>query len=337
MKYKSIDLFAGIGGIRLGFEQAFGSDVETVFVSEWDKYAQRTYQDNFCDDFRIYGDITEVEEREVPPFDICLAGFPCQAFSIAGVGGYGRNGFSDEFKGRNRGVLFLDVIRICQYHKPKVIFCENVKGLYNHDKGNTFRVIKASFEELGYQVFYKVLNSKDFGLAQNRERIYIVCFRDDLNVKEFNFPKGFFENVCIKDILEDAPIPSKYYLSDTYLNTLKKHKARHIAKGNGFGYELRDLDNVAGTIVCGGMGLERNLIVDHREHSMIPTTHIKGHINTKDIRKMTPREWARLQGFPDSYKLRLADSHLYKQLGNSVSVPVIKSIAENIKKVLDSR
>lgn len=334
-KYSSIDLFAGIGGIRLGFDNAFKDAIETVFVSEWDEFAQKTYKTNFDDPFDIAGDITKIDEKDIPHFDICLAGFPCQAFSIAGTGGAGRRGFDDDFKGMNRGNLFLDVVRICEYHKPKVIFCENVKGLFIHDKGRTFRVIRNAFRDLGYQVFFKVLNSKDFGVPQNRERVYIVAFRDDLNVGEFVFPEGSQKKVCIRDILEDAPIEPKYYLSDVYVNTLREHKARHAAKGNGFGYEIRDLDGIAGTIVCGGMGRERNLIIDHRDHSLNPTTHIKGKINDEDIRKMTPREWARLQGYPDSYKLELADTHLYKQFGNSVTVPVIEAIARKIKQYLE--
>ena len=335
MVYHSIDLFAGIGGIRLGFDRAFGKDINTVFVCEWDKFAQKTYKENFPDTETIAGDITLIDEKDIPPFDICLAGFPCQAFSMAGTGGYGRSGFSDDFKGQNRGILFLDVVRICEKHKPKVIFCENVKGLVIHDKGNTFRIIRNTFRDLGYQVFFKILNSKDFGVPQNRERIYIVAFRDDLNVGEFIFPKGSDDTKTIRDIMDPAPIPSKYYLSDVYVNTLIQHKKRHEAAGHGFGYVIRDLDGIAGTIVCGGMGREGNLIIDHREHSMIPTTHIKGEINKDDIRKMTPREWARLQGFPDSYKLPLADTHLYKQFGNSVTVNVIEAIAERIKEVLD--
>ncbi len=331
-KYKSIDLFAGIGGIRLGFDNAFGDCIETVFVSEWDKPAQMTYTANFHDDFDIAGDITEIKEKDVPSFDICLAGFPCQAFSMAGKHG----GFNDDYKGRCRGTLFQDVVRICEYHKPKVIFCENVKGLTIHDKGRTFKVIKGAFEEIGYTVFYKVLNSKNFGVPQNRERIYLVCFRNDIAPDDFTFPVGDKKPVCIRDILEDAPIPSKYYLSDVYMETLRRHKDRHLAAGHGFGYVIRELDGIAGTIVCGGMGREGNLIIDEREHSMIPTTHIKGEINKECIRKMTPREWARLQGFPDSYKLELSDTHLYKQFGNSVTVNVIEAIAKQIKGVLDN-
>lgn len=331
---KSIDLFAGIGGIRLGFDEAFEDNIETVFVSEWDEFAQKTYRANFNDDFDINGDITKIDEKDIPPFDICLAGFPCQAFSQAGTGGAGRQGFNDSFKGQNRGNLFLEVVRICEYHKPKVIFCENVKGLLNHDRGRTFKVILNAFESIGYTVYWKVLNSNNFGVPQHRERIYIVAFRNDLNIDSFTFPEGFSSDICLKDILEDAPIPSKYYLSDAYMDTLIRHKAKHQAKGNGFGYEIRDLNGIAGTIVCGGMGKERNLIVDERPHSLVPMTKIKGKINEDNIRKLTPREWARLQGFPESYKLILSDTQLYKQFGNSVTVPVIKAIALKVKEKL---
>lgn len=328
-KYKSIDLFAGIGGIRLGFDQAFKDDIETVFISEWDKYAQQTYLANFFDGLEIAGDITKIDERAIPNFDICLAGFPCQAFSLAGK----RMGFNDDYKGMSRGTLYAEVVRICEYHKPKVIFCENVKGLTIHDKGRTFKIILGSLESLGYNVFYKVLNSKDFGVPQNRERIYIVAFRKDIDSSGFKFPDSN-DNVVLNDILEKEPVSVKYYLSDVYLETLRKHKERHISKGNGFGYEIRDLNGIAGAIVCGGMGRERNLIVDKRLTDFTPVTHIKGQVNREGIRKMTPREWARLQGFPDEYQLPLADTHLYKQLGNSVTVPVIKAIALKIKEVL---
>lgn len=329
--YRAIDLFAGIGGIRMGFDRAFGKSIETVFVSEWDEYAQKTYSANFDDPFEIAGDITKISEGEVPSFDICLAGFPCQAFSLAGQ----RKGFEDDYKGTCRGTLFLDVARICEYHKPKVIFCENVKGLVIHDKGRTFKIIQKTFEDLGYQVFSKVLNSKDFGVPQNRERIYIVAFRNDIAPAEFSFPEGTNDSKRIRDIIEENPVPAKYYLSSVYVETLKRHKARHEAKGNGFGYEIRPWDGIAGAIVCGGMGRERNLLIDPRQTDLVPTTHIKGEINTEGIRKMTPREWARLQGFPDSYKLPLADVHLYKQLGNSVTVNVIEAIASKIKKELE--
>lgn len=328
---KSIDLFAGIGGIRLGFENAFGEGIETVFVSEWDKYAQKTYSENFEDDFSIAGDITQIDAKDIPDFDICLAGFPCQAFSLAGA----RKGFDDDYKGMCRGTLFLDVARICEEHKPKVIFCENVKGLVIHDKGRTFKIITKTFEDLGYKVFYKVLNSKDYGVPQNRERIYIVAFRNDIHSDNFTFPEPTDTNKVLADIIEEQEVSVKYYLSTVYLDTLRKHKARHAAKGNGFGYEIRDLQGIAGAIVCGGMGRERNLVIDNRLTNFVPVTKIKGEVNREGIRKMTPREWARLQGFPDNYKLALADVHLYKQFGNSVTVPVITAIAKQIKLILD--
>ncbi len=328
---KSIDLFAGIGGIRLGFEQAFGEELKTVFVSEWDEYAQKTYKANFDDDFEIAGDITKISENDIPDFDICLAGFPCQAFSLAGQ----RKGFKDNYKGLSRGTLFFDVARICDKKKPKVIFCENVKGLTIHDKGRTFDIIKNTLREIGYTPFEQILNSKDFGVPQNRERIYIVAFRNDIAPEEFIFPTPTDSTKRIRNILE-GPVPAKYYLSECYMETLKRHKARHEALGHGFGYEIRDWDDVAGAIVCGGMGRERNLIIDKRQTDLTPTTHIKGTINKEGVRKMTPREWARLQGFPDSYKLVLADVHLYKQFGNSVTVPVIRAIAERVKEVLEN-
>ena len=178
--YKSIDLFAGIGGIRLGFDQAFGNDIETVFVSEWDKKAQETYIANFGEKPKIFGDITKINEIDIPNHDILLAGFPCQAFSLAGQ----KKGFED-----TRGTLFFDVARIVEFHKPKVVFCENVKNLVNHDRGKTFKIINKTLQDLGYKVFYKIMNSKDFGVPQNRERIYIVAFREDIAPNTFRFPE----------------------------------------------------------------------------------------------------------------------------------------------------
>lgn len=326
--YRAIDLFAGIGGIRRGFDMAFGKDIQTVFVSEIDRYAQTTYRANYGGE--IAGDIRQVDEDDVPDFDICLAGFPCQAFSVAGK----KRGFEDDYKGMARGTLFREIVRICERRRPKAIFCENVKGLVRHDDGRTFKVICGAFEQIGYNVYWKVLNSKDFGVPQNRERVYIVCFRKDIDNGSFSFPVGTHEDVRIRDILEDAPISPKYYLSETCMESLERHKARHEALGHGFGYKVRDLDGIAGALVCGGMGRECNLIADHRPHSMTPVTRIKGGINKEDIRKMTPREWARLQGFPDDFKITLADTHMYKQFGNSVTVNVIRAIAEKVREVL---
>ncbi|MBE2895286.1 DNA cytosine methyltransferase [Pasteurellaceae bacterium HPA106] len=323
--YKSIDLFAGIGGIRLGFDQAFGGEIHTVFVSEWDKKAVETYKANFGDSMDVAGDITKVDESDIPAHDILLAGFPCQAFSLAGY----KRGFDDA-----RGTLFFDVARIIKYHKPKLVFCENVKNLVNHDRGRTFKVIREILEDLGYKVFYKVLNSKDFGVPQNRERIYIVAFRNDIAIADFTFPEKVDDTKVINDIVEENEVSPKYYLSSSYLTSLEKHKARHASKGNGFGYEIRSLNTIAGAVVCGGMGRERNLIVDKRLTNFTPVTHIKGEINKNFVRKMTPREWARLQGFPNDFKLVVADTHLYKQFGNSVTVPVIRAIAEEIKKYI---
>ena len=328
MVYKSIDLFAGIGGIRLGFDQAFEDSIKTVFVSEWDKKAVETYRANFNDDCDIFGDITAVDENDIPKHDILLAGFPCQAFSLAGQ----KKGFQDA-----RGTLFFDVARIIKKHKPKVVFCENVKNLVNHDRGRTFQVIKNILENLGYTVFYKILNSKNFGVPQNRERIYVVAFRNDIAPNEFIFPIKTDDTKVLKDILEEHEVSSKYYLSTSYLSSLKKHKERHALKGNGFGYEIRDMNSLAGAIVCGGMGRERNLIIDERLTDFTPVTHIKGEVNREYIRKMTPREWARLQGFPNNFKFVVADTHLYKQFGNSVTVPVIRAIAEQIKIHLEKR
>ena len=340
-EFRSIDLFAGIGGIRLGFENAFKDRISTVFVSEWDLNAQKTYKANFDTptdsegNVNIFGDITLPETKShIPSFDICLAGFPCQAFSMAGR----HMGFDDDYKGICRGTLFKDVAEICEEHQPAVIFCENVKGLTIHDGGKTFEIITKTFESIGqgYNVFYKILNSRDYGVPQNRERIYIVCFRKDLGITEFTFPEPTDQSKCIDDIVEENPVSVKYYLSDVYLDTLKQHRARHEAAGHGFGYEIKDRKGVSNAIVCGGMGRERNLIVDDRLTDFTPVTHIKGEVNRQGIRKMTPREWARLQGFPDSFKITLADTHMYKQFGNSVTVPVIEAIAAEILRTLDS-
>lgn len=315
-------MFAGVGGIRLGFEQAFKSDIKTVFVSEWNENAQKTYKANFYDNFEIAGDITQIKEKDIPAFDICLAGFPCVAFSIAGK----QQGFKDNYKGVCRGTLFLDVARICEYHKPKVIFCENVKGLVSHDKGRTFSVIKETFEEIGYKVFYKILNSKDFGVPQNRERIYIVAFRNDIAPDNFVFPEGSGPYKTIKDILDPVSITNEFYISEKYLNSLKKHKEDNKLKGNGYGYITHSFDDVFQTIVCGGMGRERNLIIDERK-GFVST-------NSENIRMATPREFFKAQGFPDNFLLPHKKTVLYKQVGNTVTVPVIRAIAEEIKKYL---
>ena len=225
---------------------------------------------------------------------------------------------------------------IARHIRPKAILCENVKGLVAHNRGRTFKTIRDAFADIGYKVHHAILNSKDFGLAQSRERVYIICFRNDIDDAAFASPhtQPRAEPVKIADILEPAPIPSKYYLSDTYLQFCRQHRARHETKGNGFGYVIRDVNGIAGALVGGGMGRERNLIVDHRPHSRTPTSNIKGRVNDEDVRKLTPREWARLQGFPDSFKLPVSDSQLYKQLGNTVSVNVVEQIAKSIGRII---
>ena len=251
------------------------------------------------------------------------AGFPCQAFSIAGR----RGGFED-----TRGTLFFEVAEIIRRKKPKAIFLENVKGLINHGQGKTLAtILNVLREDLGYFVPEpQVLNAKNFGVPQNRERIFIVGFRKDLAITGFEYPTPINKEVRFIDVREEKTVPSKYYLSNQYLNTLVKHKERHESKGNGFGYEVIKDDGIANAIVCGGMGRERNLIVDHRLEDYTPTTNIKGEINRQGIRKMTPREWARLQGYPDTFIIPVADTSAYKQFGNSVAVPAIKATAAKI-------
>ena len=320
VSFTFIDLFAGIGGFRLAMQNLGG---KCVFSSEWDEQAQKTYAANFGD--IPYGDITleETKARIPKQFDILCAGFPCQAFSIAGK----RGGFED-----TRGTLFFDVAEIIRRHQPKAFFLENVKGLINHDKGRTLKTILNTLrEDLGYFVpDPEIVNAKDFGVPQNRERIYIVGFHKDTGVNSFNYPKPTNQSVRFIDIREDKPVATKYYLSTQYINTLRNHKARHESKGNGFGYEIISDNGIANAIVVGGMGRERNLIIDHRITDFTPTTRIKGEVNREGIRKMTPREWARLQGFPDSYVIPVADASAYKQFGNSVAVPAIQATVKQI-------
>jgi DNA (cytosine-5)-methyltransferase 1 len=317
-KFKFIDLFAGIGGFRLAFQSLGG---KCVFTSEWDEQAKKTYRANFGE--IPFGDITKEETKSYIPddFDILCAGFPCQAFSIAGK----RGGFED-----TRGTLFFDVAEIIKRKRPKAFFLENVKGLRNHDRGKTLAtILNVLREDLGYYVpDPQIINAKDFGVPQNRERIFIVGFRGDLGINDFEYPEPIEEVVAFEDIKEENPVSVKYYLSTQYLKTLEEHKNRHLSKGNGFGYEIIPDDGIANAVVCGGMGRERNLVYDDRLEDFTPVTHIKGEVNRKGIRKMTPREWARLQGFPDEFIIPVADASAYKQFGNSVAVPAIKATAE---------
>lgn len=326
-KIRVIDLFAGIGGIRLGFTEAaskLGIETECVYTSEIDKFACRTYSKNFPNDNHDpLNDITKLDEYKMPDFDVILAGFPCQAFSIAGKKG----GFED-----TRGTLFFEVARIIKEKQPSAFLLENVKGLVNHRGGKTLSTILNVLEnDLGYvSTQFKVLNARNFGVPQNRERIYIVGFKDGGG--GFKFPEATDNTKVLSDIIEESPVSVKYYISKTYLSSMVKHKERHVAKGNGFGYEIKANNDVANAIVCGGMGKERNLLIDKRQKDLTPVTKIKGEVNEKGIRRMTPVEWERLQGFPDNWTEGVADVHRYKQLGNSVAVPAVEAVSLNIIK-----
>ena len=324
-KFKFIDLFAGIGGFRLAMQNLGG---KCVFTSEWDNEAKRTYKANFGE--RPFGDITKEETKAFIPdnFDLLCAGFPCQAFSIAGK----RGGFED-----TRGTLFFDVAEIIKRKKPKAIFLENVKGLRNHNGGKTLAtILNVLRSDLGYFVPEpQIINAKDFGVPQNRERIYIVGFRNDLGIEYFEYPRPTNKRVQFSNIKEEQVPPTKYFLSTQYVQTLVNHKARHESKGNGFGYAIIPDDGISNAIVVGGMGRERNLVLDYRITDYTPTTHIKGTVNREGIRKMTPREWARLQGFPDTYLIPVADASAYKQFGNSVAVPAIQATANEILKLIE--
>lgn len=296
--FKIIDLFAGIGGIRLGFEQHGG---ESVFSSEWDKYSQITYQANFNE--IPYGDITQIHPDEVPSFDVLLGGFPCQPFSQAGL----KKGFAD-----TRGTLFFDVARIIYRHRPRVVFLENVKRFKTHDKGNTFNVVKSVLEEMGYEVHAKILNARDFGVPQNRERIYIVAFLGETN---FEFPAPLGVITRLGDILE-SKVDDKYTISDRLWEGHQRRKKEHAEKGYGFGYSLFNEDSVYTSTISARYYKDGSEILIEQ----------KG----KNPRKLTPREAARLQGYPDDFVIPVSDAQAYKQFGNSVAVPVINAIAKNV-------
>ena len=329
-KFTFIDLFAGIGGFRIAMQELGG---KCVYSSEFDAQAQKTYMANYGE--MPFGDITkEVTKKYIPEhFDILCGGFPCQAFSLAGR----RLGFKDE----TRGTLFFEIEEILRRHQPKAFFLENVKGLMIHDKGKTIRTILDHLDQVGYDVVPpQIVNAMDFGVPQHRERLYIIGFRKDLNVNVKNFqypepttPEG--HRVPFKAIMEKNEVSVKYYLSDVYLETLRRHRARHEAAGHGFGYEIIDKNGVANAIVVGGMGRERNLVTDDRLTDFRPVTNIHGEVNREGVRKMTPREWARLQGFPDEFKIVVADASAYKQFGNSVAIPAIKATAKQELQMLN--
>ncbi|MGI6393333.1 MAG: DNA cytosine methyltransferase [bacterium] len=312
-KFTFIDLFAGIGGFRIAMQELGG---KCVFSSEWDHHARITYEANFGE--TPYGDITKIDEKEIPEHDILCAGFPCQAFSIAGY----REGFSDK---KGRGNLFFDIIRIVKFKKPKIVFLENVKNLKSHDKGNTFKIIRNELEKAGYEVFDVVLNTMDYGnIPQNRERIYIVALKKrSSNVDfSFEFPSKIKLRVSVRDILEDEVDSSFYY---NKYECYKKLKESVLSKETVYQW--------------------RRMYVRENKKGVCPTLTANmgtgGHnvpiiLDKKDIRKLTPRECLRFQGFPEKYILpNIPPSQLYKQAGNTVSLKVVKRIGENIAKVLE--
>ncbi len=328
-RFTFIDLFAGIGGFRIAMQNLGG---KCVYSSEFDAKAQESYLANYGE--MPFGDITKPATKQYIPkkFDVLCAGFPCQAFSLAGK----RLGFNDE----TRGTLFFEIEDILRKHQPKAIFLENVKGLAIHDKGRTLKTILEHLDDAGYDVVPpQIVNAMDFGVPQHRERIYIIGFKKSLHIDISKFkypePQTTGENrPKFRDVMEKKVPSVKYYLSDVYVETLKRHRSRHEAAGHGFGYEIIDIDGVANAIVVGGMGRERNLVIDKRLKDFTPVTNIKGEVNRDGIRRMTPREWARLQGFPDEYKIVVADASAYKQFGNSVAIPAIQATAENELKTI---
>ena len=314
-----IDLYAGIGGIRLGFEQTLGDSARFVFSNEIDDQCCITYKENFGADPK--GDITKIKSVDIPDFDLLLAGFPCQAFSIAGR----REGFNDL-----RGTHFFEIARIIEDKKPKAFFLENVKHFEKHNKGRTFKTVKKTLEEkLGYTLYHQVLNASDFGLAQNRERIFMVGFKDPIS---FKFPSPIRQKRKVADILE-SNVDGKFFLSQRYLDTLKKHRQRHEDSNHGFGYIVLDKQKTANTLVLGGMGTERNLIKDT---ASLRKSGRKD-ANSEAIRRLTPREALRLQGFPDSYKIAVSKTAMFRQAANSVAVPVVKAIALQMMKTLEEK
>lgn len=313
-KFKFIDLFAGIGGIRLAYQNLGG---KCVFTSEWNEQAKRTYEANFGE--VPFGDITKISETQIPDHDVLLAGFPCQPFSIAGVSKKNALGRAHGFLDETQGTLFFDIARILKHKKPKAFMLENVKNLRSHDKKKTFMVIENTLKELGYSVHAQVLNGKYF-VPQHRERIIIVGFREDVyeGLEDFHFPKMPEPQKVFKDILE-TEVQEKYTLTDHLWKYLRDYADKHKAKGNGFGFGLTDMNGISRT-------LSARYYKDGSE-VLIPQ-------QGKNPRRLTPRECARLQGFPDEFIIPVSDTQAYKQFGNSVTVPLIQAVARKLVKAL---
>ena len=312
--YTFIDLFAGLGGFRLALESL---GAKCVYSNEWDNHAQTVYKTNFGD--LPEGDITKVDEHSIPDHDILCAGFPCQAFSISGK----QRGFED-----SRGTLFFDVARIVKCKKPKVIFLENVKNFASHDGGHTLQVVKATMEGLGYSFSEKVLNAVSFGVPQKRERIYMVCFRNDLKIKSFNFPKPFKLTRHVEDyLLSDESMVAPLFVDrpDTYYNGVSddKYSDKPIRLGTvnrgGQGERIYSAKGIAITLSAYGGGV---------------FAKTGGYLVNGKPRKLHPRECARIMGFPDSYIISRNANQAYKQFGNSVVIDVLQLIAVEIGKAL---
>ncbi len=307
--YSFIDLFAGIGGMRMAYE---GAGCHCVYSNEWNRYSQETYYANFGE--LPEGDITKVKAAEIPDHDILVAGFPCQPFSIAGVSKKQSMGRATGFEDKTQGTLFFDVCRILKEKRPRAFMLENVKNLCSHDKGRTFQVIQESLGELNYKVFFKILDGKIY-VPQHRERIVIVGFDSERYGEDLDFrfdlpdPKKL---PVIRDILE-ANVSEKYTLSDKLWAYLQNYAEKHKAAGNGFGYGIAPLDGVSRTISARY----------YKDGSEILIAQ-KG----RNPRRLTPRECARLQGFPEDFRIPVSDTQAYKQFGNSVVVPLMGEVAK---------
>lgn len=306
-----IDLFAGIGGMRLAFEEAGG---HCVYSNEWNKYSQQTYFANFGE--QPDGDITQVEASSIPDHDVLVAGFPCQPFSIAGVSKKQSLGRATGFEDKTQGTLFFDVCRILKEKRPKAFMLENVKNLCSHDRGRTFKVILESLDELDYEVFHQVIDGQNF-VPQHRERILIVGFDRKRFGKDiqFNFDiTPVYPKPVIRDILEPE-VDKKYTLSDKLWTYLQNYAAKHKAAGNGFGYGIAPLNGVSRTLSARYYKDGSEILIEQDD---------------SNPRKLTPRECARLQGFPDTFKIPVSDTQAYKQFGNSVVVPLMANVAKLI-------
>jgi DNA (cytosine-5)-methyltransferase 1 len=312
--FKFIDLFAGIGGFRMAFQNLNG---KCVFTSEWNKFSQKTYEANYGE--VPFGDITKVNESNIPDHDVLLAGFPCQPFSIAGVSKKNSLGREHGFKDETQGTLFFDIVRILESKRPKAFLLENVKNLVSHDKGNTFKVIRGTLEELGYSIHTKVLDGKHF-VPQHRERIFIAGFDKQIfnGTENFEFPELPDANHIVEEIL-DKTVDTKYTLSDKLWDYLKAYAKKHKEKGNGFGFGLIDFEGITRTISA-------RYYKDGSE-ILIPQ-------DQKNPRRLTPRECARLQGYPEEFIIPVSDTQAYKQFGNSVVMPLVQHIGNSIVQTL---